>query len=98
MSTTATKTGGGGKEAIDDGSMNVWLERARFVIASSVVIFLVSIAFTGIANGWMVMNVHPIVGFIILFLALTVSSSTININTLTLDTSTTAFRNTSRSY
>ncbi len=51
--------------------VNIWLENLKLLIASSVVLFLTAIVVTGIANGWMVMKVPPVAGFIILGFVLT---------------------------
>ncbi len=39
---------------------------AKFFLSSCVVMFLISIVLTGIANEWMVMEVHPVAAYIIL--------------------------------
>ena len=42
----------------------------QFVVASAFVTFLVIIVFVGIGSGWMVLEVPPVAGFIILALAM----------------------------
>ena len=55
------------KTAVESQSYEVMLEWFKLIVASAVVLFLISIVFTGIGNGWMVMRVHPAIGFLILF-------------------------------